>query len=266
MARLAAYLLGPLQVTLDGRPVTGFESDKARALLAYLLVEAERPHRREKLAGLLWPEHCEQAARANLRRVLANLRQILGDRESVPSFFCITPQTLQLGTGSELWSDVAAFSAVQPDRLPARSPLAQETIDQMERAVALYRGHFLEEFSLSGSTAFEEWTLVNRERYRRLASQALRRLVEHYGRNGEHECALGYAWRQIELDPWQEQAHMQVMRLLALDGQRGAALAQYETCRRLLHQELGIKPAAETTRLYEHIRSEGRLDKPADHS
>jgi DNA-binding SARP family transcriptional activator len=265
MPRLAVHLLGPLQVTLDGKPVTGFESDKARALLAYLIVEAERPHRRERLAGLLWPERCERAARANLRRVLANLRQILGDRESVPHFLSITPQTLQLGPSSELWSDVAAFSTLQPVRLPASSPFAQGTTDQMERAVALYRGHFLEEFSLSGSTAFEEWTLVNRERYRRLASQALRRLVEHYGRNGEHERALGYAWRQVELDPWQEQAHMQVMRLLALDGQRVAALAQYETCRRLLHQELGIKPAAETTRLYEQIRGESGLDMLADH-
>ena len=55
MARLSVRLLGSLQVTLDGQAVTGFESDQVRALLTYLVVEAERAHRRETLAGLLWP-------------------------------------------------------------------------------------------------------------------------------------------------------------------------------------------------------------------
>jgi DNA-binding SARP family transcriptional activator len=56
MARIAIRVLGPLQVTLDGESVGGFHSDKVRALLAYLCLKTERPHRREKLAGLLWPD------------------------------------------------------------------------------------------------------------------------------------------------------------------------------------------------------------------
>jgi DNA-binding SARP family transcriptional activator len=265
MAHLAAHLLGPFQVTLDGKPVTGFESDKARALLAYLIVEAERPHRREKLAGLLWPERPEQAARANLRRVLANLRHILGDRDTGLPFLSITPQTIQLDTSRDLWSDVAAFSTLEPLCLRPRSPLGHDAIDQVEQAVALYRGDLLEEFSLAGSAAFEEWVLLHRERYRRLAMQALRRLTAHYGQEGEHELALQYAWRQVELDPWQEEAHVKVMRLLALNGQRCAALTQYETYRRLLREELGIEPAEETTRLYERMRSASRLGNLADY-
>ena len=262
MAHLAAHLLGSLQVTLDGNPVTGFESDKARALLAYLTVETGRPHRREKLAGLLWPERPERAARANLRRVLANLRQIISDREAVPPFLSITPQTIQLDMAGDLWSDVAAFSIplwgffdLRSPGLRADSPLTRQAVDQAEEAVVLYRGDFLEGFSLPGSAAFEEWVLANRERYRRLAMQALRHLVKHYERCGDLERALQYAWRQVELDPWQEEAHLQVMRLLALDGQRGAALAQYETCHRLLAAELGVEPTEETTRLSRRIRN-----------
>lgn len=263
MARLAAHLLGPFQVTLDGKPLTGFESDKARALLAYLIVQAERPHRRERLAGLLWPERPEQAARANLRRVLANLRQITGDREALSPFFSITPQTVELDGSGDLWSDVAVFSALQPAPLHA-GLLARPALEQAEQAAVLYRGEFLEGFSLAGSVDFEEWMLAIRERYHRLAVLALRRLAAHCERCGEIERALAYAWQQLELDPWQEEAHLVVMRLLALDGQRGAALAQYKTCRRLLNEELGVEPAAETTRLYEHIRGEDKPDKPAD--
>ena len=75
VSRLEIHLLGPLRVSLDGEPVTGFVSDKVRALLAYLAVEADQPHRREKLVGLLWPHRPEQAARGSLRTALANLRK-----------------------------------------------------------------------------------------------------------------------------------------------------------------------------------------------
>jgi DNA-binding SARP family transcriptional activator len=122
MARLSVRLLGPLQVTLEEEPVTRFESDKARALLAYLVVETEQPHRREKLAGLLWPDWSEGAARANLRRTLANLRQAIGDRTSSgdeatpagsgapPPFLNITRQTIQFNSDSDAWVDVTRFT------------------------------------------------------------------------------------------------------------------------------------------------------------
>jgi predicted ATPase len=59
----------------------------------------------------------------------------------------------------------------------------------------------------------------------------------------------------LQLEPWQESAHQQLMLALARRGDYTAALAQYETCRRLLAEELGVKPMPETTRLYERIRA-----------
>ena len=80
MAALSLSLLGTVQIALDGKPITDFKSDKVRALLIYLAVEADRPHRRETLAALLWPEIPDRAARNNLRDALANLRHAIGDR------------------------------------------------------------------------------------------------------------------------------------------------------------------------------------------
>ena len=81
MARLALSLLGGFRVLLDGEPVTTFAYDKVRALLAYLAVESNRrrpdpvAHRRESLAGLLWPDWPERAARTNLLgEITAELR------------------------------------------------------------------------------------------------------------------------------------------------------------------------------------------------
>src|SRR5512136_2463546 len=79
MTRLVVRLLGGFRVEVDGEAVYGFETDKARALFAYLIVEADRPHRRETLASLLWPERPDTIARANLRQALVRVRRALGD-------------------------------------------------------------------------------------------------------------------------------------------------------------------------------------------
>jgi DNA-binding SARP family transcriptional activator len=252
MARLSIRLLGPFQVTLDGEPVTSFESDKVRALLAYLAAEPDRPHRRETLAGLLWSDYPERSARANVRRALANLRKTIKDHQATPPFLCISQQTIQFNSASDAWSDVTAFDEL----LEAKN----STPLQLEEAVALYRGAFLEGFSVGDSALFEEWALLKRERLRRQVLNALHRLVVYHGGRGDYGRALPRAWQRVELDPWREQAHRQLIRLLALNGQRGAALTQYEVCRRNLAEQLGVEPAAETTRLYERVRDGERVD------
>src|SRR5919201_1414970 len=113
MARLSLALLGPLRITLDGQPVSGFAYNKARALLAYLAVEAERPHQRDGLVGLLWPELPDTAARTNLRQALANLREAIGDATATPPFLLITRDTIQFNQASDYELDVAAFSGLK---------------------------------------------------------------------------------------------------------------------------------------------------------
>jgi len=82
-------------------------------------------------------------------------------------------------------------------------------------------------------------------------------MIDHYEQHGEYKQAIPFAYRQLELEPWLEEAHQQLMRLLALDSQRSTALAQFQTCRRILSNELGVEPSAETMRLYESIRDGG---------
>jgi DNA-binding SARP family transcriptional activator len=251
MARLTLSLLGPFRAALDGEPVVGFRSDKVRALLAYLAVEADQPHSRDKLAGLLWPEWPDRDARNNLRYALSNLRQVVKDRAATPPFLHISRQTIQFNETSDTWGDVTALTALLETPAP--------TIRELEEAVDLYQGEFLEGFFIADSVPFEEWALLKREQFRRQLLAALRRLATTHEGRGEYGRALPYAYRQIELEPWQEQAHRQLMRLLALNGQRGAALAQYEACRCVLAEQLDVEPAQETTRLYEQIR-DGTLD------
>ena len=117
MAHLRIYLLGRFEASLGTEPRSGFHSDKVRALLAYLCVEADRPHRRERLAGLLWPDLPESSARTNLRHALANLRRVLGipseshSPAARTSFLHITRQTIQYNPTSDAWIDALAFLA-----------------------------------------------------------------------------------------------------------------------------------------------------------
>jgi DNA-binding SARP family transcriptional activator len=246
MARLSLSLLGPFGATLDGAPVTGFDSNKVRALLAYLAVELARPHPRSYLAGLLWPDWPEPSALANLRGALANLRTAIGDREASPPFLLISRETIQLNPVSDHWIDAVAFSQiVQADAA---------TSDGLDQAIALYRGPFMEGFSVDDSATYEDWASLTRERLQRQILTAFQRLVEHREGQRDYGRACEVAWRWVELAPWQEGAHQATMRLLALSGQRGAALAQYEACRRALREELDVEPGEETRQLYERIR------------
>src|SRR4051812_1876069 len=113
MTRLELNFLGPFEVTLDGEPVSGFASDKVRALLAYLAVEGGQPHRREALAGLLWPDYPDSDALSSLRQAIHKLRLALGEggQASLPPFLLVTPQTVQLDSDSYRL-DVEEFSAL----------------------------------------------------------------------------------------------------------------------------------------------------------
>ena len=261
MGCLKIHLLGPFSANLDEQKITQFDTEKTRAILAYLASESHRPHQREILAEMFWPERPKGAARANLRHVLGNLRMIIGDRPSLtgaanPSPFLLASRdTIQLNQASSIWVDTAAFSELVNGQAGATGL----RIDQLVQAVDLYRGPFLEDMVVGESTAFQEWVLLKREILFQEMVSALRQLINCYHLWGKYDIAIRYARRQMELAPWQEEAHQNVMRLLALNGQRSAALAQYETCRHFLREELGVEPGVETIQLYQQIR-DGSLE------
>ncbi len=257
MAQLEIRLFGPFQVLRNGEQLTGFDSDKVRALLAYLAVEADRPIRREKLAGLLWPDFSDSSARTNLRQVLANLRRVLQDQETEPPYLLPTRQAIQFNTSSDYTLDVQTFNTLvagDQGRAPA--------VEDLEQAVALYQDEFLQGFSLPDAALFEEWALVTRESLQRQTLRAMHHLAGYFEEQSAHEQALSFAYRQLELDRYQEAAHQQVMRLLAQSGQRNEALAHYEDYRQFLEAELSVSPLDQTQTMYEQLQA-GDLPGPA---
>ena len=202
MANLSIRLLGSFQVEAGDGTAVRFPSDRVRALLAYLATESDQPHRRDKLAGLLWPNSPQQTARTNLRRALADLRKGIGDHHAHPPYLLISRQTIQFNSASDAYVDIASFilSSVGDK---TNQTVDEQEVQQLEEAAMLYRGHFLEGFYIDDSLAFEEWALLKRECFQRLALGQLHRLVTYYEGCGAYEQAVPHAYRQVELDPFQ---------------------------------------------------------------
>ncbi len=234
--QLTLNTLGGLSVQLDGQPVS-FGQRKTPALLVYLACNP-RPHPREVLAEMLWEDRTQSQSLANLRVVLTDLRHTVGE------YVCVTRETVSVNTESAIWLDADAFEA----QLKA----ADEDFTQLKDALELYRGDFLDGFYID-SQVYEDWALLERERLRFRAMEALDTLINSHLDGGDYTNGIARATQLLRMDTLREKTYRQLMQLLALSGERAAALAQYQTCCRVLREELGVTPTPDTVQLYERI-------------
>lgn len=230
---LRVRLLGGFEVWHGDQPVGGFESQKVRALLAYLVSHPDRGFSRESLAGLLWPDRDPESARHALRQAVYNMKASLPDNSPGEPPILSDHLGLRFNARSGVWVDVAAFE----DAL--RRGREQDSVDphHLSAAVHLYRGQLLAGFFLKDSESFEEWLVAEQERLREAALDGLRTLIEVYRRRGEHRLGIHYARRLIAIEPLSEETCRDLMRMCARAGRRSLALAEYERLKGLLARE-----------------------------
>lgn len=254
-------VLGSFESMVNNQSIQ-FRTDKIRALLAYLAIESSVPQSKRSLATLLWGNTDDSNARTNLRISFYRLRQAL-DKQSKSdisnSLFVSNRQSIQLiadDAAHQVWCDVTLFQ-----RLIASSEahdhqdihFCSACLARLEQTAVLYRGEFLHGIMIDDSDMFEEWLLLKRERLHQQAIKALGILVEGYLAQRHFDKVQTYGKKLLELEPWHEKAHRQLMMALALSGQREAAMAQYEVCRHVLWEEMGFDPGVETAVLYQKI-------------
>ena len=209
------------------------------------------------MAGLLFPEMPEPAALGNLRFTLSGLRGSIGDRTAQPPYLIIDRNSLQFNRSSNHWLDTGAF-----EELIATGSQLSISMPSLQQGSSLYRGDFMEGFSLPGCSSMEEWILVQREHFRQMQLKALYNLSIENERQGKYDQTLTYAYQILELEPWAEGAMRQVMRILAWTDRRGEAVAQFRRFQGLLENELGVEPDEETAELYTQIQSNQPLKAP----
>ncbi len=224
---------------------------KAMGLLAYLALRPEQAQSREKLACLLWGDSPDAQARSSLRQVIATLRRI-GSEDGAP-ILRAESDMIALASGA-VETDVAAFERA----------IAGGTPEALDEAAGLYRGELFEGLSVQAE-AFDDWLMVERQRLREMALGALTRQLDRALSGGGVEAGVRTALRLLALDPLQEPAHRALMQLYARQGRHTLALKQYQSCRAMLEQELGVLPEPETERVHRAIRERRHArSKPDD--
>lgn len=237
--QVTVSLLGAPGIEVGGRSVD-FDTRKALAVLAFLAMTPGRQPR-ERLAAMFWPEADPERARGALRRTLSAIRTSeVGDRLDADT------------TTATLRADGTSIDALRFRDLRAAGRHAE--------AVALYAGDFLAGFGLRDAPEFEEWQTAQASTLRDELADSLGWLIRAGREAGRTAAALAHARRWLELDPLNETAHREVMRLHALAGDRSAAIRHYHECVQLLDRELGVTPLEETVTLYESIR-EGKAPR-----
>lgn len=232
---------------------------KPWALFAYLLVENGRPHAREHLAALFWPDQPDSNARQSLRWALTTLRRSIGDNESDLPLLLVSRESLQFNPASLATIDLFRFRELLAD---------PNNHLNLEQAIDLYRGELLAGASLPEAEPFEEWLQQSRLQLHQQVCSALDGVLQRASAERNSAKLERYAQRWLQIEPWNEIAHRACMRALVWAGKRNAALQHYEQCRRMLAEQLGIEPEEATQTLVERIRSgqEGALPIAPSHA
>jgi predicted ATPase/DNA-binding SARP family transcriptional activator/DNA-binding CsgD family transcriptional regulator len=241
---LRIWLLGGFRVSIGSRLIEegAWRLSKAVALVKMLALAPNHRLHREQVIEALWPDFGMRAASNNLRQTLHATRQVLEpDRTAASRYLILREAQLALSPKSDLWVDVDAFEAAA-----ATARHAMETA-AYHAAIDLYVGHLLPE------DRYEEWAEEPRRRLQKSYLSLLLGLARLYEERGDHESAAEAFRRSLVEEPTSEEAHASLMRLYALLGSNGEALAQYGRLENVLLRELGTKPAASSRALKEEI-------------
>jgi len=232
---LDVRLLGQFDVQRDSRRLA-IPTRNAQALFAYLLLNAVIPHRRERLAGLFWPDSSEENARSNLRHELWRLRKALeieGD-----SYFLADDLTIAFNPHSEYSLDV--------HRLESK-PLEESATDDLIVALSAYHGELLPGF-------YDEWVFLERDRLVALFEAKITRLLEILQTEGRWAEVLDWGNRWIALGGWPEPAYRALISAYANTGDLSKAVAIYERYAQALQKDLGMKPSEQTQALFKRLK------------
>jgi len=232
---LSINLLGTPQILVDGQPLT-ITRKKSRALLYYLAAH-DKPVTREHLLAFFWPDQDRASAQQILRTTLHGLRKALGSD--------LVVEDDALSISSDVAVDVRTFET------SLTAPISNFQL--LTSTLQLYRGDFLTDFTLGDAADFDDWTFGQQEHYRRLAVRGYVALSKQYEDQGDFAAALDTLDRALKFDRLQEDLQRTALRLHYLAGDRAGAIRRYEALRKLLDEELGVPPMAETRALYDEI-------------
>ncbi len=240
--RLEIYALGEGRVVRDGRVVSPSEWQAAMAKELFFYILLYGPLERDAIGTVFWPDLPAKKVIESFHTTLYRMRRALGADAVV-----LDEGRYRLGD-VDYWFDVEEFESLI-ERARLLPPGDWQAEDLWRRAAALYRGDFLPEVE-------RLWCVPKRETLREMYIEALIGIGQCHEVRKEFEGAIDWYRRALAVDELREDVHRRIMHCYVKAGRRPEALAQYEQCRVILRQELGIEPAIETRKLAERIAAD----------
>src|SRR5262245_13376505 len=234
-ARIDLGLLGGFDLRHDGRQI-GLPLS-AQRLVAFLALR-RRAVQRIFVAGMLWTDSSQDAANASLRTALWRLRRPTCEPvRATPTHASVAP-----GVVVDVHEAAAAASRVTRD--------AEANRDDLERLVVA--DELLPDW-------YDDWVILDRERFRQTRVHALETLCETFSGEGRYGDAIEAGLSAVACEPLRESAHRAVVRAHLAHGNSSDALRQYELFRRMVGDQLGIEPSHRMTDLLECGSGDGRV-------
>lgn len=243
---LKIFLFGRIRLEYEHVPISVRISPSVQAILAFLLLQPKRNFSRDALMELSWGDRPQGQARSCLNTALWRLRNILEPEGVARGTYLRTGQSGDVGFNwdSPHWLDLVAFqNEVSAFLNTPLSELNENKASHFETCLALYTGDLLEGLDYS-------WALREQERALALFLKGLSYLILYCRSTHLYEKAINIAQQILHFDPLREDIHRQLIAIYLETGQRVLAVQQYETCRYVLQDELGIQPMPETNLLY----------------
>lgn len=252
---------GGFDVRLHGQPIPAeaFTRKKALTLLKMLILSAGNPMSRDALAERLWPGADAGTGANRLHGVLHALRTAIEPFREQRRwiYICNIGELYYFNMESPQWIDVYTFRRHAANAHDAeRQGRREEAIRHLEAALALYRG------DLFADEPYASWCELERAELKHRYVDLTGRLADLWISAGDADRSAGWLRRGLLVDPLREDLHQKLIRALIALGRRQQALAQYQTCLRLLRDELGADPLPETRRLGRLVSGAAAEDHP----
>lgn len=230
---LNVHLLGQFDIRADGKRVT-IPSRAAQSLFAFLILSAGTLHRREKIAGIFWPETSDENARRYLRHELWRMRKALA--AVAPDQYLVAEEfTLTFNRAADYWLDVSAL-----EKADARD------LESLISALSFYRGELLPGF-------YDDWIALERERVRAVFESRMQQLIELLVTEDRWTTAQEWAEKWIAFGDAPEPAYRALMLACGARGDIAKVASIYQRCIEDLREQLGVEPSAETRALYKGL-------------
>src|SRR5574342_101750 len=229
---LQIRLLGQFDLRLDGKRVI-IPSRAGQSLLAYLVLTAGTAHRREKLAGILWPDSSEENARKNLRQELWRIRKAIPTQNlaEVDDYLVADEFTLKFNRDADYWLDVSILENSDPD------------IQSLTSSLSLYQGELLPGF-------YDDWVVLERERLQNLFESNMEQLVEQLVEMDRWTAVQEQCERWLALGHVSESAYRALMLSYNARGDMAKVGSIYQRCVEDLRDHYGVEPSTETHALF----------------